>query len=410
MNAIADPEAAAAGTPGLSVMVLGSYAPSLINFRGPLIAAMVARGWTVTAVAPEIDDRTAAALRALGAEPVDIALSRTGMNPLADLGYFQRLKALMQARRPDALVAYTAKPVIWGALAAKSAGVRAVVLLITGLGLAFTDGAGSPLKRAVARFAAAFLYRRALPVADKVLFQNPDDRDLFLQHGLIAASDRIGLTSGSGIDLDLFRPAPVPAAPAFLMVARLLGAKGVREYAAAAIRLKARWPDVPFRLAGYIDPGPDSVRQEELDGWIAQGLDYLGPLDDVRPALAACSVYVLPSWREGTPRSVLEAMATGRAVVTTDAPGCRETVADGRNGFLVPLRDPDRLAEAMERFITEPGLAVRMGADSLTLVREKFDVHKVNAVILAAIDAAMADAGGHGARGAGRLQPSHTPD
>ena len=397
-----------AATTGLSVMVLGSYGPSLINFRGPLIAAMTARGWTVTAVSPGIDDRTAEALRALGAEPVDIDLARTGMNPLADLGYFRRLKALMRDRKPDALVAYTAKPVIWSALAARSAGVRAVVLLITGLGLAFTDGAGSPVKRTIARLAAAFLYRRALPVADKVLFQNPDDRDLFLQHGLLPASDRIGLTSGSGVDLNQFTPEPVPAKPAFLMVARLLGAKGVREYAAAALRLRARWPGVPFRLAGYIDPGPDSVRQEELDGWIAQGVEYLGPLEDVRPALADCSVYVLPSWREGTPRSVLEAMATGRAVVTTDAPGCRETVEDGRNGFLVPLRDPERLAEAMERFLVEPGLATRMGAESLALAREKFDVHKVNAVIIAAIEGAIA--GDHGARGPGRLQPSHTPD
>lgn len=372
-------------SPRFSIVVLGSYGPSLINFRGPMIAAMVERGWRVTAVAPAIDEPTREALQAMGAEVVSIHLARTGMNPLADLAYRAELLKLFRRLRPDALLAYTAKPVIWGTLAAKSAGVPRVVSMITGLGFAFTDGAGSPLKRSIARLAASFLYRRALARADRVLFQNPDDRDLFLQKGLLEDGGRIGLTNGSGIDLDHFEPSPPPNAPVFLMVARLLGAKGVREYAAAARALKARWPHALFRLAGWIDHGPDAVGEAELKDWVEGGIDFLGRLADVRPALAEASVFVLPSWREGTPRSVLEAMAVGRAVVTTDAPGCRETVTEGENGYLVPPRNPKALEEAMERFILDPALAQRMGRSSRALACRRYDVHQVNAQIIAAI-------------------------
>lgn len=368
-----------------SIVVLGSYGPSLINFRGPMIAAMVARGWRVTAIAPGIDEPTREALQAMGAEVVSIHLARTGMNPLADLAYRAELLKLFRRLRPDALLAYTAKPVIWGTLAAKSAGVPRVVSMITGLGFAFTEGAGSPLKRSIARLAASFLYRRALARADRVLFQNPDDRDLFLQRGLLEDGGRVSLTNGSGIDLDHFQPSPPPNAPVFLMVARLLGAKGVREYAAAARALKARWPRALFRLAGWIDHGPDAVGEAELKDWVEGGIDFLGRLADVRPALAEASVFVLPSWREGTPRSVLEAMAVGRAVVTTDAPGCRETVTEGENGYLVPPRNPKALEEAMERFILDPALAQRMGRASRALACRRYDVHQVNAQIIAAV-------------------------
>ena len=368
-----------------TVVVLGSYAPSLTNFRGPLIGAMVARGWRVIAAAPSMDCVTVKRLHRLGAEPREIGLARTGMNPITDLGYFRELKTLFAELRPDATIAYTAKPVIWGTLAARAARVPRAVALITGLGFAFTEGAGTPLKRGAARIAASILYRRALARADVVLFQNPDDRDLFSRSKLTRPEADVRVIAGSGIDLDHYRPAPVPAEPSFLMVARLLGAKGVREYAEAVRILKPRWPQVAFRLAGYIDEGPDAVLPEELESWTASGLEFIGRLDDVRPALAAAQVYVLPSWREGTPRSVLEAMSVGRAIITTDAPGCRETVAHGRNGFLVPVRQPGALAASMERFLSDPTLAGRMGAASLEIARERYDVDIVNAEIMAAV-------------------------
>src|SRR5258706_5676706 len=167
------------------------------------------------------------------------------------------------------------------------------------------------------------------------------------------------------------------------MFARLLRSKGVIEYVDAARILKRRHPHSTFRLAGWIDDNPDSVTRQELNGWIAQGtIEFLGRLRDVRPALNECSVYVLPSYREGTPRSVLEAMAVGRAVITTDAPGCRETVVDGDNGFLVPIKSTENLVTAMERFLLEPKLAVRMGLRSREIAESRYDVNKVNAVML----------------------------
>lgn len=367
------------------VVVLGSYAPSLLTFRGPMIAAMVKRGWRVMAVAPDIDESVAARLADLGAESFSVRLARTGMNPLSDLGYFRELGALIRTLSPDALLAYTAKPVIWGALSTLFMGRTRVVALITGLGYAFTDLGRISAKQLLARTAVSILYRLALMRADKVLFQNPDDRDLFVGRRLVRNDGRIVVIDGSGVDLAHYARTPLPRAPAFLMIARLLGAKGVREYAEAALSLKARYPDAVFRLVGWIDPGPDAIAEEELQSWICRGLDYLGHLPDVRPALADASVYVLPSYREGTPRSVLEAMALGRAVVTTDAPGCRETVADGQNGFLVPPRDAAALAAAMERFLVDPALANRMGQASFERVCERYDVDKVNLEIMEAV-------------------------
>jgi glycosyltransferase involved in cell wall biosynthesis len=190
------------------------------------------------------------------------------------------------------------------------------------------------------------------------------------------------LINGSGVDLEYFAPSPLPEQPVFLMIARLLGAKGVREYAAAALRIRSRRSGARFLLAGYRDGGPDCIRAAELDGWVSEGLEYLGPLGDVRPAIRESSVYVLPSYREGTPRSVLEAMAMGRPIITADVPGCRETVVHGKNGLLVPPRDPESLAAAMESLIEQPGLRAEMGARSLELCRSKYDVDAVNTALL----------------------------
>lgn len=367
------------------VLVLAGYAPSLVNFRGPLLAAMVARGWRVTAAGPEMEGVTRDGLLALGAVPVEVAAARTGMNPVADLAYRDALIRLFRAERPDVVLAYTAKPVIWGTLAARKAGVQRVVAMVTGLGYAFTPPGRLAPRHAVASLAARVLYRLALPRADHVLFQNPDDRDLFVRLGFTPPAGRVEVIAGSGVDLTRYQPSPPPARPNFLMLARLLRAKGVVEFAEAARRLKARYPEVEFRLAGPFDPGPDGVRPSEVEHWVAGGVTYLGPLADVRPALAEASVYVLPSYREGTPRSVLEALAIGRAVITTDAPGCRETVQDGANGFLTKPRDVDSLIQAMERFILHPGLATTMGARSLELARSKYDVRRVNDQVMAAL-------------------------
>ena len=363
-----------------TVIVLGSYAPSLVLFRGPLIAELCRRGYRVIGMAPAISPEVAETLRAIGAEAREVPLVNSSLNPLATLQSLRALKAVLREIKPHAIISYTVKPVTLGSIAAAAVGVPKIVALITGLGFAFIPGAGA--KRRLGRAVATFLYRRALRKAHVALFQNPDDRQFFTEQRLLSGKEAT-VVNGSGIDLAQFAPAPLPAEPRFLMISRLLGDKGVREYAAAAAELKKKYPQVTFGLVGYFDPSPDGITREEFESWIG-AIDFLGKLDDVRPAIADASVYVLPSYREGTPRSSLEAMAMGRPIVTTDAVGCRETVEEGVNGFLVDVRNASSLAEGMEKFIRDPSLIPQMGAESRRLAEQKFDVHKVNAAILEA--------------------------
>jgi glycosyltransferase involved in cell wall biosynthesis len=290
------------------------------------------------------------------------------------------LRGLLADVRPDVLISYTIKPVILGALAGRRARVPTIVSLITGVGYAFTEG--REIKRLAIRALAWLLYRQALTRSTAIVFQNPDDEALFRRLGLVAPHANVHRVNGSGVDLEHFAPAPLPNGPAFLMIARLLKDKGIREFAEAAKRLKAEHPAVRIALVGRLDPSPDSLSAAELEELLRHGIDFEGEVADVRPAIRDCSVYVLPSYREGTPRSVLEAMAMGRAILTTDAPGCRETVRNGDNGWLIPPRETDALYEAMLRFVADPSLARRMGPRSRRLAERKFDVRAVNCRLL----------------------------
>lgn len=362
------------------VVIFGSYAPSLIAFRGPLIAAMVERGHEVHALAPDMSEDVSRGIEALGARPVQVRLGRTSLDPAEAFRSRRELGALFARLRPDIVIAYTIKPILLGAGAARTAGAARFVPIITGLGYAFLGGVRP--KRLLIRLAAMLGYRRALRHAAVVLFQNPDDRDHFRRLGLVPGTVPVGLINGSGVDLEHYAPKPLPPGMSFLMISRFLRDKGVREFGQAAGRLKKEFPHVEVRLAGWRDMSPDAIGAEELDAMAADGIERVGYLKDVRPALEACSVYVLPSYREGTPRSVLEAMAVGRAIVTTDAPGCRETVEEGRNGFMVPVADADALYRAMRRFVEHPELCARMAAESRRIAEEKYDVRRVNQAIL----------------------------
>lgn len=371
----------------MKIAVIASYAPSLVNFRGPLLAALVARGHTVTGYAPERDLSVQNDLRQMGVAYEPVPLARAGLNPLKDMVLLLLLWRRLRAQRPDLVLGYTVKPVIFGSLAARLARVPRRYALITGLGYAFTDPAAASRKRRLVGTLVRALYRLALRGCHVVFFQNPDDRAEFLRLGLVRPAQTV-LVNGTGIDLDHYAPAPpVSGGPVFLLIARLLADKGIREYVAAARIVKARHPQAAFHLVGPYDPNPAAIQPGEIAAWQQAGVvAYLGETRDVRPFIAASSVYVLPSfYREGTPRTVLEAMSMGRPIITTDAPGCRETVIPGETGFLVPPRDVPALVEALERFIHQPALIAAMGARSRALAVEKYDVHKVNAAMLAAM-------------------------
>lgn len=365
----------------MKILIIAGFADSIVPFRGDLIRAMQACGCVVHVAAPTTDSvaATASALARLKVVTHDIAMDRTGTNPLSDLRLGWQLCLLMRKLQPGVVLGYTIKPVIYGMISAWLAGVPRRYALITGLGYAFTGARQNLLTRLVSA-----LYRFAMSKTHKVFFQNPDDERLFRELRLVPASVPSVVVNGSGVDVAEYAVKPLPSdTPIFLMIGRLLGDKGIREYAQAASMVKALRPDARFLMAGWIDTNPDAVTQYELDSWIADGaLEFLGKLDDVRPAIGAATVYVLPSYREGAPRTVLEAMSMGRPIITTDAPGCRETVIDGENGFLVPVKSVDALVEAMLRFIEDPTLAPRMGKRSREIAEEKYDVHKVNAVML----------------------------
>lgn len=390
------------------IVVVAGYAPSLINFREPLLRSMVAAGHRVIACAPEKDPAIERKLQDMGVDYRAIPMRRAGLTPGSDVVWLLRFHRLLRRCRPDVVFAYTAKPVIFGSLAARAAGVPAVASMITGLGYSL---AGPRLLRQANRW----LYRAALAGNDVVFFQNADDLQDFRSLGIVPADaerPRAIVTNGSGVDLDHYADDPLTAASApesivFLLIARLLRDKGIVEYVDAARRLKGRYPGARFQLVGFFDVNPAALTRQEVDAWVREGvIEFAGETTDVRPFLRNCDVYVLPSYREGTPRTVLEAMATGRPVITTDAPGCRETVAipgdrparsasgvlEGLNGFLVPVRNSAALAEAMERFIVAPDLIATMGRCGRDYAEQRYDVHRVNDVVLSGMNLARTTA------------------
>ncbi len=405
----------------MKVLVIGGLASSLVHFRGPLIRAMLGRGHSVVAAANGRDPSTEGKLAEMGVDYYPIRLARAGTNPAADAVTFYDLVRLMRAVKPELVFGYTIKPAIYGSLAARLCGVQRTFSMVEGAGRTFMPC--ESLSHFVSSAVAKCLYRIGLPSNRRVVFVNPDDRNLFAKGRYVPARKTV-VVNGMGVDLSRYAHVPPKEGDGtrFLMVSRLLRDKGVREYVEAAKTIKAKYPEARFRLAGSLDANPSSVTQEELDTWIRDGvLEYLGQLGDVRPAYSDCSVYVLPSYyREGTPQVNLEAMATGRPILTTDSPGCRETVLwqqeaesasgsgsrsqseerhcgnlnwlnewarsrclkIGANGILVPPRNAKALATAMEFFIENPDQITVMGRASRQYAEQRYNVDDVNAAML----------------------------
>ena len=344
--------------------VIGSLGYSLVNFRLGLMLRLQSHGYEVLALAADIDAATRRTLEAHGIAWQEFPLDRTGINPLRDLAACRALWAALRAAAPELVIAYTMKPVIYGCLAAQLAAVPARYALFTGLGYSFT--AAPPRgRRRLARAAAVLLHRLALRRLTAACCYNGADRDDIRRYRLIPARVPLYQVPGSGVDTAHFRPAPLPAGPLrFLFAGRLLRSKGLEVLAQAAALLKQRQLAFELQLLGPTGSHPDAVAPGDLARWQAEGLlTHSGATRDVSPFLQGCHVLVLPTMlREGIPRSILEAMASGRAVITTDAPGCSETIKPGTCGLSVPQGDAAALAAAMECFIRDPEQARRMGA------------------------------------------------
>ena len=325
-------------------------------------------------------------MRDLGVERVPIEIDRAGLNPFTDLRLLLKYRALLQRIRPAAYLSYTIKPNIYGALAAASLGIPALPN-VSGLGTAFIRGGG--LQALVTR-----LYRIGFARAPVVFFQNQEDRALFIDRRIVKPS-QAQVLPGSGVDLDFFLPAPLPNGhPTFLFIGRLLRDKGVVEFVEAARMLRADYPEARFQLLGAVDEGNRTgIGQAEVDGWVADGIvEQLGTTDDVRPFIAAATAVVLPSYREGLPRSLLEAAAMARPLIASDVPGCRDVVEDGVNGFLSEVRNPGSLAAAMRRLLQLPRpQQIAMGEAGRKRVQERFSeafVVRAYLDVLAGLDAA----------------------
>jgi glycosyltransferase involved in cell wall biosynthesis len=359
----------------LHVMMTVNAAWNVWNFRKALIREMIADGHAVTVLAPP--DESVPRLEEMGCRFMPLPMSPSGMNPADDAALVTRFRRAFRQHRPDVVLGYTVKNNIFGAIAAKSLGIP-FIPNVTGLGTAFLSG------KALETLA-GLLYRGAFRKLPTVFFQNEDDRDLFVERRLVA-SEQARVLPGSGIDLDHFAPADLPhpsQGVTFLMIARLLRDKGVVEFVEAARQIRAASPEARFRLMGAL--GADNVSAidaKTLKTWVDEGtVEYLGTTHDVRPHIATAHCVVLPSYREGAPRTLIEAAAMARPVIATDVPGCRTVVARDVSGILCAPRSAESLAAAMRRFLdTHHDARLAMGRAGRQRMERHFDeAHVVSA-------------------------------
>ena len=372
------------------VMIVANAAFTIVNFRSELINDLIQRGCQVVAVCPSdcnliSGDDIGKIFKTMGVLFRPINFDRSGINPFADLAVLFYLIKVIQSEKPDVILNYTIKATIYGSIAAWLCSTQKVVSNITGLGYIFTN---SSLRARVIRFFVKLQYKIALRLNDVVFFQNSDDLNLFCRMNIIHSSVATKVLNGSGVNLNKFAPNPKveKVSQSFLFVGRLIKDKGVIEFIEAAKKIKGSFPFAKFIIVGALDENPAGIAKCFIDEVVAQGVvDYVGSTSDVLPYLQQSEVFVLPSYREGTPRSVLEAMAVGLPIITTDVPGCRQTVSSGLNGILVAEKNVDSLYSAMFELINNSDLRSKMGAESLLIAKKVYDVNKVNLEILKSV-------------------------
>ena len=365
----------------LTIGIVANTAFNIYNFRLGLIKALQAEGYRVLAIAPQ--DEYVAMLIEEGVEFVELKkLARKGTNPFNDFMLMNELRSIYQINKIDAALQYTIKPNIYGTLAARLTGTK-TICTVTGLGYTF-------LNKSTAGKVAHALYRFAFSFADKVLFQNVDDLEVFVQNKLVRRKKTL-LVPGSGIDTQKFSPEYCPpkntvsATVHFLMIGRLLKDKGIYEYIAAATKMREEGINAAFHLLGDIDPdNPATIRQAELDAWIQEGIVcYEGYAKDIRPFICEADCLVLPSYREGMPRVILEGMAMGKPCITSDAPGCKDAVVDGQTGFICKAENSDSLYEMLKKFVlSDIKTRVLFGKNARERAEVLFSTEKISKIYI----------------------------
>ena len=352
--------------PSRRVVLAANSSWNIVNFRAGLIRALRDAGYEVVVVTPA-DPASSERMDALGVDWRPVAIDRSGLNPFADLRLLNEYRRIFREVQPIAVLGFTIKPNIYGAIAARRLRIP-MIANVSGLGTVF-------IKRGLLLSLVTILYRAALRSAAIIFFQNPDDRQMFIDRRIVRP-EQARLLPGSGVDLDRFRPQPLPDWPlTFLFVGRLLADKGVREFVNAARALRDELPGAKFQILGPLDSqNRTAIPEEEVQRWVAEGcVEYLGATEDVRPAIAAATAIVLPSYREGLPRSLLEAGAMGRPLIATDVPGCREVVIEGETGFRCEARTSASLANTMKKLAILPDQDRKlMGQSARARVEQSF--------------------------------------
>lgn len=372
----------------MKVIMVGTVASSFYGFRADLICTLLKKGHQVYAFTSEYTAEDLIKIEKLGATPITYTLNRGGLNPLADIVATYRLSKKIKEINPDLVFSYFSKPVIFGTLAAKLAKAPCVVGMLEGLGYTFTEQPeGLSKKTQLIKKIQVFLYKIALPQLDQLIFLNPDDpKDLLEKYAINVKN--VEVLGGIGLNLQDYPYQPlsnIHLPLKFLFIGRLLKEKGIHEFVQAAKLVKKIYPDTEFIVLGAIDHhNLGALQQTELDTLISSNIiNYPGHVSNIKDWIADSHVFVLPSYyREGVPRSTQEAMAVGRAIITTDVPGCRETVVDGINGFLVPKWNPEALAEKMIYFIEHPEQIRIMGNESYKIAKSNYNSNKVNEKLL----------------------------
>lgn len=360
----------------MKILIVSPKNKTVFNFRGDLIREMIALGHDVTVVGPNRD--YVEDVLALGiSEFIETKMVKDNTSITGDLAYLKMLIRVMKEKKPDLVFGYTIKPVIYGSMAAKIAGVKKIYAMVTGLGRVYASGG---LKARAVRLITKMLYKRAFKACNKVIFQNGDDIQELVRQGYLPLEKTVQV-SGSGVNMDRFARTELPEQPVFLMVSRIIREKGVMEYCEAARAVRAEYPEARCILLGGFDSSIGALKPEEVQPYIDDGsIEFPGEVKDPVSFYRESAVFVLPSYyREGLPRTLLEAMSCGRAIITTDWPGCREPVADEVNGFMVPVKDAAALTDRMKRLASDRELRERMGVAAYETCKQRFEVSIINA-------------------------------
>lgn len=360
----------------MKILIISPRNKTVFNFRGDLIKDMIARGNEVYVVGPNrefVDDVLALGVK----EFIEVALVKDNTSVSGDFKYLRKLVKVMKEVKPDLVFAYTIKPVVYGAIAAKKAGVKKIIPMVTGLGRVY---ASESLKTKIVRFVTRILYKKAFKGCERVLFQNGDDVREFVEGGYLPQS-KTAVVNGSGVNMTRFYRSELPEKPVFMMVSRIIKEKGILDFAQAARIVKKQVPEARFVILGGYDKSIGALKEEDLKEYIDDGsIELPGEVKDPVAFYGKCSVLVLPSYyREGLPRAILEGMSCGRPIVTTDWVGCREPIVDGVNGFLVPVKNPEELAKKMYILATDRQKLLEMADAAYNTCKEKYEVGIVNA-------------------------------